>query len=173
MPCALTQDLNLDCRDSRGGVYTAYVIEHENITSMTVSAGVVTALVKDEGKFFRKYNLVAHTGEGMEELAASRENGTVAVKQTVKFPINKMTTAIRNEILLLAQNRLVWVLVDNNGNAWLYGYKFGLMLTTATPNLGKALADRNGAELTFEGDEPELALSVQTSVVTDLQTAGT
>ena len=162
----------MDCRDSRGGVYTAFVIEHENVTSMTVVAGVVTALVKADGKQFRKYNLVAHTGEGTQELTGNRDNGTLSAKQTVKFPINKMTTAVRNELLLLAQNRLIWVLTDNNGNSWLFGYKFGLMLSAAPVTLGKALTDRNGVELTFEGDEPELALNVQQSVVTDLETPG-
>jgi hypothetical protein len=172
MACAISSNYNLDCRDSRGGVFTAFVIEHENVTSMTVASGVVTALVKAEGKQFRKYNLIAHTGEGTQELTGSREAGSLSTKQTVKFPINKMTVAVRNEILLLAQNRLIWVLTDNNGNSWLFGYKFGLTLSAAPATLGKALADRNGVELTFEGDEPEYALHVQSSVVAELETPG-
>lgn len=172
MACALTQDLNLDCRDSRGGVFTAYCIEFENVDSITLTSNVVSAIDKATTKVFRKYNLVAYTGEATEELTNSRENGTSFAKQMIKFPINKMTAAIRDEILLLAKNRLIWILTDNNGNSWLYGRVFGLMMTTGNITLGKALADRNGAELTFEGDEYETAISVQTAVIATLQTPG-
>lgn len=58
MACALTQDLTLDCRDSVGGLKEVYVIELGNVSTMTVTSGVVTALTKATGKKFRKYSLI-------------------------------------------------------------------------------------------------------------------
>jgi hypothetical protein len=170
MPCVLTQGYNLDCRLNYGGVKDVYLIEFDNVASVTQSAGVVTAITKVATKVFRKYALIAHTGESDEALTASREMGTLSNKQTIKFPINKMTVAVRNELFLLAQNRLMFVFVDENGTNWLYGGDYGLTLTTASAKTGKVLADRNGYELTFEGDEKNLAYEVNAATLATLLT---
>ena len=170
MPCALSQGYNLDCRLSYGGVKEIYVIEYDNVSSITQSAGVVTAITKVATKVFRKYALIAHTGESDEALTASREMGTLSNKQTIKFPINKMTVSVRNELFLLSQNRLMFVFVDENGTNWLYGSDYGLTLTTAAAKTGKVLADRNGYELVFEGDEKNLAYEVNAATLATLLT---
>ena len=170
MPCALSQGYLLDCRLNYGGTKEVYVIEYDNVASVTQAAGVVTAITKVATKVFRKYALIAHTGEADEALTASREMGTLSNKQTIKFPINKMTVAVRNELFLLAQNRLMFVVVDENGTNWLYGGDYGLTLTTASAKTGKVLADRNGYELTFEGDEKNLAYEVNAATLATLLT---
>lgn len=172
MACALTQDYNLDCRSNFGGVKTSYVIEFENIASMTVVAGKITVITKVATKFFRKYNLVAHTGEAEDAVTRNAETGTSSSKQSVKFPINKMTTAVRNELILMGQNILVWVITDNNGTTWLYGYEFGLTMTNVGAKTGKALADKNGYDLTFEGVEKTFAYEVDSAIVAGLITPG-
>ena len=171
MACILTQGYNLDCRDSYGGVKEIYIAETSSITAITASAGVITAIDKTGTKVFFKYNLVAHTAEADQELTPSRENGTLMVKQTIKFPINKMTVAVRNELLLLAQNRLNIVVVDNNGTGWLYGEGNGMMLAPTSAKTGKTLGDRNGFELSFESDEKTLAQQVDAATLLTLTTA--
>jgi hypothetical protein len=173
MACVLTQGYNLDCRDSYGGVKEIYIAETSSITAITASAGVITAIDKTGTKVFFKYNLVAHTAEADQELTPSRENGTLMVKQSIKFPINKMTVAVRNELLLLAQNRLNIVVVDNNGIGWLFGEGNGMMLAPSTAKAGKLLGDRNGFELSFESDEKTLAQQVDAATLLTLTTAET
>jgi len=172
MPCALTQGLLLDCRLNYGGVKEVYVMDFDNAVTITTTADVVTTLTKSTGKLFYKYKLIAHTGEGDESMALNRENGTQANKQSVKFPINKMTTAVRNELLLLAQNRLLIVVTDENGTSWLYGKDYGLMLETVSAKTGKVLSDRNGYELMFGGDEKTFAYELNSATVTSLLVAG-
>lgn len=171
MACVLTQGYNLDCRDSYGGVKEIYIAETSTVNAITASAGVITAIDKTGTKVFFKYNLVAHTAEADQELTPSRENGTLMVKQTIKFPINKMTVAVRNELLLLAQNRLNIVVVDNNGTGWLFGEANGMMLAPSTAKAGKLLGDRNGFELSFESDEKTLAQQVDAATLLTLTTA--
>lgn len=171
MACVLTQGYNLDCRDSYGGVKEIYIAESSSVTAITASAGVITAIDKTGTKVFYKYNLVAHTAEADQELTPSRENGTLTVKQTIKFPINKMTVAVRNELLLLAQNRLDIVVVDNNGVGWLFGEENGMMLAPTTAKTGRVLGDRNGFELTFESDEKTFAQQVNAATLLTLTTA--
>ena len=168
--CSLTQGYNLDCRLNYGGVKEIYIIEFDNVASFAQTAGVVTAITKVATKVFRKYNLIAHTAESDEALTASREMGTLSNKQTVKFPINKMTAAVRNELFLLAQNRLIFIFVDENSTNWMYGSDYGLTLTTASAKTGKVLADRNGYELVFEGDEKTLAYEVNDATLATLLT---
>jgi len=172
MSCILTQGLTLDCGDGFGGVKECYVAEFDNITAMTLTAGVITAITKAVGKKFFKYKLVAHTGEADSELTASREMGSNTVKQSVKFPINKMTTAVRNELMLLAANRLLWVIVDNNGKGWLYGKDFGLTTDKIASKTGKDLKDRNGYELAFGGDEKYLEYEIDAATLLTLETPG-
>lgn len=172
MSCALTQGYNLDCRDSYGGVKEFYIIETANISAIATTAGVITAFTKATGKAFYKYNLIAHTAEADQEGAASRENGTFIVKQTIKFPINKMTVSVRNEILLLAQARLYIVVVDNNGIGWFFGEGNGMMLAPTSAKMGKALGDRNGFELSFESDEKVYAQQLHATPLAALLTAG-
>lgn len=170
MACALTQGYLLDCRGNYGGVKELYVIEYDNVTAFTLTLGIVTAITKASGKTFKKYQLIAHTAEIDEALTASREMGSLSIKQTVKFPINAMSTAIRNELLLLAQNRLLFVIKDENGINWMYGVNYGLMATTIAAKSGKLLADRNGYELTFEGDEKIFAYEVSDTCLATLLT---
>lgn len=171
MSCALTQGYNLDCRDNFGGLKETYVIPIDDVT-ITTTGSLITAIVNATGKRWYKYKLISHTGEADDAMAFSRENGTGFSKQSLKFPINKMTTSVRDEILLLAKNRLLWITVDNNGKAWLYGKDFGMMLATASAKSGKTLADRNGFELAFESDEKEIANEVTFSLIASLETAG-
>lgn len=170
MACALTQGYSLDCRDSAGGVKSVYFIETENVTGVTSSAGVATAIAKANNKRFWKYNLQRATAEAMEEYQDSSENGTSFHKQTLNIVLNKLQAATRNEIALLAQNRLLAVVEDRNGKYWLYGKENGLQREGGKAGTGKAMGDRNGYELTFTGEEVAAALEVQSSVVTGLET---
>lgn len=166
MPCALTQGYALDCRKSYGGIKTLWVIELANAT-LTVSAGnVVTAVVLLATKFWQKYELVLETAESAATGTHSREMGTSSFAHTVKFPINQRTTSVRNELLLLSQNRLLIVEEDNNGVRWLHGRLNGMMLDSETHKSGTKYSDRNGSELSFSGVEKEQPLEVSAAIVT-------
>jgi len=168
MACALTQSFNLDCRDSFGGVKRVLLIEFDNVTAMTETAGVITAITKETGKYFRQYKLVAFTGDAKTSGAHARDAGTSSYTQTVSFPVNKMTTSVKQEIELLAKNRLLIIVEDNNGTYWLYGKNFGMMATTTESMTGVQLADRNGYMLTFECAEKGFETEVSSSIITGL-----
>ena len=170
--CALTQDYVQDCQDFFAGVNTVYIIEYTAVTATTVTAGAVTALTKATGKFFRKYAIQAHTAEADDVLTVKPEFGTRSTKQSVKFPINGLTTTVRNEIELLAVNRLIFVIIDENGIGWMYGKDYGLRLQTATGKTGKALGDHIGWDFVFEGEERHLAYAVDPTVISALVTPG-
>lgn len=168
--CALTQDYLFGCDVGSGGLKEAYFIELENILTVTQSSGVVTAITKVAGKIFRKYQLVQDTATAEETITGNVQNGTLYYAQKVTVVINKQQVAVRNEILLLAKNRLAIVTVDNNGDMRLYGWDQGARLNEGSAATGTAWGDRNGYTLTFSGNQRDLAPFVQTSVLSTLQT---
>jgi hypothetical protein len=171
--CALTQDYSFGCDVGAGGLKEVYLIELENVTTVTESSGTVSAITKATGKIFRKYQLVQDTATAEETITGNIQNGTLYYAQKVTLVINKQQVAVRNEILLLAKNRLAIVTVDNNDTYRLYGWDQGLRLNEGSAATGTAWGDRNGYTLTFSGNQRELASFVQASVLTTLQTPGT
>lgn len=170
--CALTQDYNFGCDVGVGGTKECWLIELENITTFTESSGTVTAITKATGKIFRKYQLVLETANFDETITGNKANGTLFYAQAGSIIINKQQVAVRNEILLLAKNRLVIIIHDNNDTYRLFGQSFGLMLQTGSAATGTAWGDRNGYTLNFTGAELELAPFVDASVIATLQTPG-
>ena len=179
MACALTQGFNLDCRDGIGGIKEVYITELANMTSTTEVSGVITAITKATGKRFWKYSLVRETSNTTETLTANEQNGTLYYAQQVQVIINKRQASVRNEVMLLARNTgLVIIVVENQVNAsgqnkaWMYGKTQGLQLTTGTSESGTAWADRNGYTLPFAGNEPEMAPEVLFTLLASLETPG-
>jgi hypothetical protein len=168
--CALTSDYSFGCSVGIGGSKEVYLIELENIASYTESSGTLTAITKVAGKIFRKYQLVLETAPFDEDIVGNRQNGTLFYSQKGTIIINKQNVAVRNEILLLAKNRLAMVIKDNNLTYRLLGREYGLMLLTGSANTGTAWGDRNGYVLNFTGNELELAPFVDSAVIATLQT---
>lgn len=170
--CALTSDYSFGCDKSVGGVKTFYIIELENIASITESSGIVTTITKVTGKKFRTYQLVLETSSTTETITGNRQNGTLYYAQAAVLVINRQQVAVRNEILLLAKNNLVFVAEDNIGDYRLYGRVNGLTLNSGDVTSGTAWGDRNGYTLNFTGNEEELAPFVDDSVISTLTTPG-
>lgn len=170
MSCALTQDYSFGCDVGTGGTKECYIIELENIDSLTESSGTITAVTKKVGKIFRKYQLVQETALFEETITGNRQNGTLFYGQKGTIVINKQNVAVRNEILLLAKNNLVIVTKDNNNTYRLYGREYGLKLASGSASTGTAWGDRNGYSLEFTGNEPELSPFVAAEVIATLQT---
>lgn len=172
MACALTQDYNLDCRDSVGGLKEVYFMELGSLSAFTEASGVVTALTKAAGKRFYKYQLVKQTSMFDDTFTGNEENGTNYSAQKLSIVLNKMQANTRNEIQLLAKNLLVAVAVDRNGKAFLLGATNGLVAKTAKGESGTKMGDRNGYVIEFDGNEPFMAQEVSSSIVSALTTPG-
>jgi ligand-binding sensor domain-containing protein len=170
MACALTSGYTFDCKDNIGGLKSVWFIGYNDVASVTEASGVITAITKDAGKVFYKYQLVRNTASFTENIAGSIENGTVVFNQELLIVINKMQTSMRNEMLLLAKNNMMAVVEDQNGRYWLAGRFNGLDLLAGSVSTGLAQADRNGYSFTFSGGEKESAPEVQSAVISTLTT---
>lgn len=179
MACAITGGYAIECTESVGGIETIYLIENSNLydasgnSRVTSASGVVTALTKDSGTRFWKFEVPRGTASATNSISASPENGTFYFTHEVKFPINSRSATVRNIVTTLAKNRLTFVCVEGDGTSRLYGKEFGLQMTGTEAGSGTALADRNGYMLTFTSQEREDFLTVPANIVAALETPGT
>ena len=162
MSCSLTTGYALGCRDAVGGIKTIFVQTLNATGSVnTNGSGLVTGFTPTSvsGSWF-EYDLTKATSSMTETLNASTENGTLFYTPEVTFTINKLQTSVRNELRLLARNRLLVIVLDNNGRYWLLGAANGLEASAGTAGTGTAFGDRSGYELTLSGMEPNPMLNV-------------
>lgn len=168
--CALTQGYSLDCKDGAGGVKNVWIANITNVSGVTASAGIITAISKAGGGRFWKYEQYRDTSEAFEDITGDPVAGTVFYAQTVNIALRKMQASLRNEIKLLAAALTVMVVQDRNDKYWYYGETNGMDLNTGKISTGKAMADKNGYDLTFTGAEPSPAQEVSLSVIAGLTT---
>ena len=164
MACALTQGFVLDCKESVGGIKSVRFVEFDNVASIAYAAGVATLTMVASKKFW-KYAQVRETSSFTETITANVQNGTIFYSQELTVILNKLAAATRNEILLLAKNRLMAIVEDMNGNYWLLGAKNGLDITGGNSATGTASGDRNGYTLTFQAMEADPMWSVSAGAI--------
>lgn len=178
--CALTGGYSIECRDSVGGVEVIYLIENSalydasgNSRVTTDGSGTVTALTKNTGKRFYRFEVPRGTANAANGITSSIENGTFFYTHKVMFPINDRSASTRNIVTTLAKNRLSFCLKEGDGSFRLYGKEFGLQLESSEGGTGTALADRAGYMLTFSSQEREDFLVVPANIAATLETPGT
>ena len=171
--CALTTGFDLDCRDAIGGVKSVRLASLEDYTAMaaTVAAGAITGFNTAALEFF-KYDQLKETSSLTETINGSSQNGTVFFTPEVVVVLSKLDVTKRNQIKLLAQQRLVAIVEGNDSSYWVVGYANGLELNAGTSATGTAFADLSGYSLTLSGLEADTMLSIAQAEV-DLVTSAT
>ena len=171
--CALTTGFDLDCRDAIGGVKSVRLASLEDYTAMaaTVAAGAITGFNTAALEFF-KYDQLKETSSLTESINGSSQNGSVYFTPEVVIVLSKLDVTKRNQIKLLAQQRLVAIVEGNDSSYWVVGYANGLELNAGTSATGTAFADLSGYSLTLSGLEADTMLSIAQAEV-DLVTSAT
>lgn len=112
-----------------------------------------------------------------ETINASAQNGTVYYTPEVTIVLSKLEADKRNEIKLLAQNRLVAIVETNDETPrfFVVGVTTGLEVSAGTSATGTAYADLQGYNITLSGMEaaPMLQLDPATATLADDVTSAT
>ncbi len=166
MACNLTQGFTLDCKDAVGGIKSIHLIDWAS-TGFTVSGGEVTATTVVSGDVYT-YELPKGVGSMTTTTNVSQENGTVFNQSDIVARLRKLSTTKRNELKLLAQNRVFCIVKDNNDNYWLAGNEYGCDITAMTSESGTAMGDVQGYNFTLSAIEAESPYLLQDAVATTL-----
>jgi hypothetical protein len=151
MGCELTKGRLLDCKNSVGGIRSILLMELANYEP-TYTGSVLSAV--SAATAFR-YDLPKSTGNFSEGITISTENGTVFYEDTLTIKLHRLDNSMRDELKLIAQNRMVCFILDNNDNQWCMGEVLGAELTAGTSATGTALGDAYGYDLTIMSQEKE------------------
>lgn len=90
-----------------------------------------------------------------ETIQTDMTNGTTFFTQTVNVVLSKRETTKRETLkrFIDGQKQLVLVVLDTNGNYWLFGLVEGVYVTAMEGGSGTAKADQNGYTITFTATE--------------------
>ena len=161
MACELTAGFLLDCKDTIGGIKAIYLQQHADFLSGVSVDGSTQEIDALPTADVYKYICPKHTGSFTEEVASSVENGTIFYTQTVTATFFKLTAARRKQLELVAKNRLVVFVQDNNDNIWMVGRFDGAEVTAMTTATGVAKGDLNGYTITFTAEEKNKAYRLE------------
>jgi vacuolar-type H+-ATPase subunit F/Vma7 len=156
MACAIYQGYSNDCRDNQGGIKKVYIANLSNVT-VTSASGAVSAITMAGSTKFYTYEQELNVANAVEVITGNRQAGTLFVDQTVNIMMNKKQSSLAYQIMAIAQTNVVIVVEQANGKLFLYGQNNGLALDPSNAPTGTTMADRNGYELVFKGQETTLA----------------
>jgi len=176
MPCALTKGFTLDCKDAIGGVKSVRIATLADYLALdaTVSGGEITAWGSAATSFY-KYDQLKETSSLTENINSAPSAGTVYYTPEVTIVMSKLDAVRRNEIKLLAQNRLVAIVETNDETAGYFvcGVTTGLEVSAGTSATGTAYADLQGYTLTLSGMEAAPMLQIEAASAAALISAVT
>lgn len=151
------------CGLQSGGGKKIYLTEVANVTSMTATNGVYTAITMNGAAKFYVYEFEPDSFEIKEEVSV--ENNCMKVMHGIEFFMAKMSSTTRTaleEIALASACGLIAVVEDNNGTKWVLGYSENhlktrpLTLKSGKGTTGKKLTDANGYTITLENENNEM-----------------
>jgi hypothetical protein len=184
LTCILSEGLNLTgcTKDNSGGVSQVIFANFKDAVTGDTSnpngfgysstTGEITGVTTSGAAAADWYifDTVKETSSLAEAVAVNVQNGTIAFTPTVTLVMNKLNTQKRNLIHMLALGLLVAVVKDNNGIAWMVGFRKGLDVTAVDNNTGTAIGDRNGSTITLTGSEPIPMAALSAAALTQLNT---
>jgi len=153
MACEIVEGNTINCRDSVGGVKEIYIANFSNVNSTTTTSGVCTDISMAASDKFYTFQVAKENATYTNNPITSVENGSLFWESTLTFTMKKMSASQKNSVKVLAQSRLMIIVLDNNGVYWLMGETRGVDLTEGSIASGQAFGDLSGSTITFTGKE--------------------
>ena len=159
MACTLSSGQSLSCRESVGGLKTAYILDASGqAIEVTEAAGVVSAFTVGGSAITNlsiemfEFEQTKQTASLVETVTASEEAGTVYYQSVLSLVFNKLESDKLNALKVLAANsKLAIVVKDNNDNLWMVGNTNGAVVSGGSSETGVAFGDRSGITIEFTG----------------------
>ena len=169
MACILTQGYTfVGCKDQAAGIDEALITEFANVSTITVTANVVTAITMVMGKKFQQYILDKERGEFSYDLTGNKETSINTYLHKTSFTTNKLTTTETFEMDLMAKNFTIQIIKGNDGIYRLFGRTKGMEMVTGTNTSAMKLDGFHGQVWSFESIQSAPALEVGSGLIAAL-----
>lgn len=169
MSCSQTlSGIAYDCSSNMGGIKRVMIANKDDVTAMTISSDIITAITMASSKKFYEFYFRQNTSSMTSTWQVNNENGTTYVQTLLAMVFNRMDTTKRASIMALALAEVVAIVEDNNGTFWFLGYDEPLVLNAGDGPTGTARTDRNGYSITLEDNSKALPYEVDDSIIAGL-----
>ena len=175
MACAQTlSGLARDCSPNIGGIVAAWVINHADVTAVTVTTGKISAITTTvipgdtpSSVKFKKYNFRPATSNFESTLNGSEENGPQDVTTLINLVFGRMETTKRIEVEAFSWGELALIVKDGNGKFWYFGYDNPVFNPGgSTGSSGTARSDRNGYNVTLQDNSRTWPYEIDSQIIT-------
>ena len=160
--------ISVDCSSNMGGIKRVLIANAADVTAITLSSDVITAITMAASKKFYEFYFRPNTSSMTSTWQVNNENGTNYVQTLVQMIFNRLDTTKRASIMALAQADLVAIVEDMNGVFWYLGYDYPLLINAGDATSGTARSDRNGYSITLEDNSIALPYEVDDSIIAGL-----
>ena len=143
-----------DCATSMGGIVRAYIINWDDVTGVTDSEGVITAITLASTAKFKEYYFKRNTGSFTSTLNVDAANGVNYVSTDIVLQFTRMETAKRIEIAALAVNEVALIVLDANKDN-------PVTATAGSGQTGTAVGDGNFYQITLQDTSSSFPLEVE------------
>ena len=166
MACNTTLNgLVRDCLSNVGGVKAVYLANKDDVSGVTVTDGVISAITQVGSAKFKKYYFKRGQAS-VESTPQFNDAGDYAGESTVlSLNFLRQDATKRLEAISLSVGELVAIYEDNNGLFWYLGYDNPVLRTGGTSGSGTATTDTNRYGLELTDISNELPHSVDATII--------
>lgn len=169
MSCVQTlSGLARDCNSNMGGIIEALIAPFDDVTAVTITDGVISAITMASSKKFKKYNFNKNTGNLTSTYNIDPASGVRYVTSDLLLQFNRMETTKRVEITALAMSDLAVIVKDANGKYWYLGKDEPVNASAADGQTGTARGDVNRYSITLQDTSLEMPYEVADSIIDGL-----
>lgn len=162
MACSITlTGASLECGNV-GGIKTLYIAPIEDVASIgNPVAGVISTITMASNKTFKKYSFRRGNANYVSNLSKDEKAGTVYVTTDTTVQLNKMTVALRNEMVQLTKGQFYVIVEDENSELWFIGYGSYNSATTGVGQTGAEMGEGNFYNLVLQSMTAEYPYSLE------------
>lgn len=169
MSCVQTlSGLARDCNSNMGGIIEALIAPFDDVTAVTVTNNVISAITMASSKKFKKYNFNKNTGNLTSTYNIDPASGVRYVTSELLMLFNRMETTKRVEITALAMSDLAVIVKDANGKYWYLGKDEPVNASASDGQTGTARGDTNRYSITLQDTSLEMPYEVDDSIIEGL-----
>jgi hypothetical protein len=166
MSCIQTlSGLAKDCAANMGGIVEVMIANFADVTGVTITDGVVSAVTMAADAKFKKYSFAKNTGSLTSTYNIDAASGVKYVTSDLLLQFNRMETSKRVEITALSLGDLAVIVKDANGKYWYLGKDEPVNASAGDGQTGTARGDANRYTITLQDESLEMPYEVDDTII--------
>ena len=169
MSCTQTlSGLARDCASNMGGILEVLIANFDDVTALTFTSGIISAITMASSAKFKKYNFAKNTGSLTSTYNLDPASGVHYVTSELLLQFNRMETTKRVELTALSLGDLVCIVKDANGKYWYLGKDEPVNASAGDGQTGTARSDANRYSITLQDNSLEMPVEVDSTIIAGL-----